>query len=231
MVARFGAFSFDSERRQLTREGDAIHLTRKAFDLLAALIAEAPRVVTKSELHERLWTGTFVSDATLVGLVKELRRALDDRNASTPIVRTSHGVGYAFAAPLEPPAAARFEVVSRWLVAGDVQSPPGVPAADTVGLDSKSEVFVGRGPELERLEGFLRQAVEGAGRVVFITGEAGIGKTALADEFLRRARRRPSILCCGRCSERDQGLCLCRGREPPQPCTRSGREAPDRRTG
>ena len=118
MVARFGAFSFDSERRQLTRERDEIHLTPKVFDLLAVLIAEAPRVVTKSELHERLWTGTFVSDATLVGLVKELRRALDDRNASTPIVRTSHGVGYAFAAPLERPAVARFEV-SRWLVAGD----------------------------------------------------------------------------------------------------------------
>jgi DNA-binding winged helix-turn-helix (wHTH) protein len=118
MVARFGAFSFDSERRQLTRERDEIHLTPKAFDLLALLIAEAPRVVTKSELHERLWTGTFVSDATLVGLVKELRRALDDRSASTSIIRTSHGVGYAFAAPLERPAVARFEV-SRWLVAGD----------------------------------------------------------------------------------------------------------------
>ena len=118
MVARFGVFSFDSERRQLTRERDEIHLTPKAFDLLTLLIAEAPRVVPKAELHERLWTGTFVSDATLVGLVKELRRALDDHDASTPIIRTSHGVGYAFAAPLEPPAAARSET-SRWIVAGD----------------------------------------------------------------------------------------------------------------
>jgi DNA-binding winged helix-turn-helix (wHTH) protein len=118
MVARFGVFSFDSERRQLTRERDEIHLTPKAFDLLTLLIAEAPRVVPKAELHERLWAGTFVSDATLVGLVKELRRALGDRKASAPIVRTSHGVGYAFAAPLERPASARFEV-SRWIVAGD----------------------------------------------------------------------------------------------------------------
>src|SRR5206468_2233775 len=48
----------------------------------------------------------------------------------------------------------------------------------------------------------LRQAIEGAGRVVFITGEPGIGKTALADEFLRRARRQAAlILGRGRCVE------------------------------
>src|SRR5882672_9001272 len=48
--------------------------------------------------------------------------------------------------------------------------------------------FVGREPELTKLEGLLRQALEGNGRVVFITGEPGIGKTSLSDEFLRRAR-------------------------------------------
>ena len=43
MVARFGAFLLDSERRQLTRERDEVHLTPRAFDLLSLLIAEAPR--------------------------------------------------------------------------------------------------------------------------------------------------------------------------------------------
>jgi DNA-binding winged helix-turn-helix (wHTH) protein len=118
MNARFGTFSLDAERRLLTREDAEIHLTPKAFDLLLLLITDAPRVVRKIALHERLWPGTFVSDATLVGLVKELRRALDDRDASRPIIRTAHGVGYAFAAPIDLRIAHR-SGVSQWIVAGD----------------------------------------------------------------------------------------------------------------
>ena len=54
--------------------------------------------------------------------------------------------------------------------------------------EAPSSAFVGREPELSRLEELLAQAVGGNGRVVFITGEPGIGKTSLSDEFLRRAR-------------------------------------------
>jgi pSer/pThr/pTyr-binding forkhead associated (FHA) protein len=50
-------------------------------------------VVRTPELHERIWPGTFVSDATLISLVKEIRRALDDRDVQAPIIRTAHGVG------------------------------------------------------------------------------------------------------------------------------------------
>jgi DNA-binding winged helix-turn-helix (wHTH) protein len=117
VVARFREFTFDSGRRQLSRGDHAIHLTPKAFDLLALLIAEAPRVVRKTELHEQLWPGTFVSDSTLIGLVKELRRALDDRDPGAPIVRTAHAVGYAFVAPIERTSFAR-AAVARWIVCG-----------------------------------------------------------------------------------------------------------------
>ena len=113
MSLRFGLFTLDSDRRQLThRESGELHLTPKAFDLLALLVAEAPRVVRKGELHERLWPGTFVSDATLVGLVKEIRRTLDDRDADAPLIRTAHGVGYAFAGEFEK-VAPRRDSVSR----------------------------------------------------------------------------------------------------------------------
>jgi DNA-binding winged helix-turn-helix (wHTH) protein len=114
---RFGTFVLDSDRRQLTRDGVAIHLTPKAFDLLALLADEAPRVVRKTELHERLWQGTFVSDAALVVVVKELRRALPDRDPRAPIIRTAHGVGYACAVPIEREPV-RSTPVSRWIVAG-----------------------------------------------------------------------------------------------------------------
>jgi len=93
----------DLPRRQLTRAGEVLHLTPKAFDLLALLVDQAPRVVRKSELHEQLWKGTFVSDATLVSLVKEVRHALDDRLEERPIIRTAHRIGYAFCLPVAGP--------------------------------------------------------------------------------------------------------------------------------
>jgi len=95
-MLRFGAFVFDADQRQLSRDGSDVHLTPKAFDLLGLLIGAAPRVVPKTELHERLWPKSFVSDATLFGLVKELRRALDDHDRDAPLIRTVPRVGYAF---------------------------------------------------------------------------------------------------------------------------------------
>jgi tetratricopeptide (TPR) repeat protein len=56
--------------------------------------------------------------------------------------------------------------------------------------DDRGEPFVGRVAELQRLDDLLRQAVAGAGSVVLISGDAGIGKTSLVREFLRRARQR-----------------------------------------
>ena len=140
MSVRFGAFTLDPARRQLSRDGGEIHLTPKAFDLLSLLVGEAPRVVRKNELHERLWPGTFVSDATLVGLVKELRRALDDHDAAAPIVRTAHGVGYAFAAEIARPAT-RPSAANCWLVLGARR----IPLSDgenILGRDPSAAVFI-----------------------------------------------------------------------------------------
>ena len=69
-------------------------------------------------------------------------------------------------------------------------------------IDSSAHI-VGRDVELVKLEECLRQAVEGSGKVVFITGEPGIGKTSLSDEFLRRARTqfRSLMVSRGRCIE------------------------------
>ena len=106
-AVRFDGFVLDRARRLLMRDGNPLHLTPKAFDLLALLVDQAPRVVSKRELHERLWTETFVSDATLVGVVKELRRVLDDRSPDRPIIRTAHRVGYAFCRSIDAPKPAR----------------------------------------------------------------------------------------------------------------------------
>ena len=100
--ARFSGYWLDGDARRLTRDGADVHLTPKAFDLLCLLVDAAPRVVPKAELHERLWPDSFVSEATLTGLIKELRRALDAPGPPSHI-RTAHGVGYAFAAGAEAP--------------------------------------------------------------------------------------------------------------------------------
>src|SRR5260370_42290078 len=70
-------------------------------------------------------------------------------------------------------------------------------------IEAPSSAFVGREPALQKLEGFLHQAIAGAGRLVFITGEPGIGKTSLSDEFLRRARTKYQglLVSRGRCVE------------------------------
>ena len=80
----------------------------------------------------------------------------------------------------------------------------GIPIVyDSDLIDRSAPSFVGREPELRKLESLLRQAIQGTGRVVFVTGEPGIGKTTLGDEFLRRTRRLgPGFLISrGRCAE------------------------------
>ena len=92
---RFGRFEFDAQTRRVRGDSGEIHLTPKAFELLAVLLEVAPRVVAKRELHMRLWPGGVVADATLVALVKQLRAALGDRDRAAPLIRTVHRVGYA----------------------------------------------------------------------------------------------------------------------------------------
>jgi hypothetical protein len=95
---RFGPLALDVVARQVSSGQVALHLTPKAFELLALLVREAPRVVPKAELHQELWRETFVSDAALASLVKELRRELRERGRAADLIRTVHGVGYALAA-------------------------------------------------------------------------------------------------------------------------------------
>jgi DNA-binding winged helix-turn-helix (wHTH) protein len=96
MHVRFGEFTLDIETRQLW-EGDAErHLSPKAFELLRLLLDNRPRALSKAELHARLWSSTFVSDATLTSLIAEVREALGEKAAGEGFVRTVHRFGYAF---------------------------------------------------------------------------------------------------------------------------------------
>lgn len=121
MRIEFAEFVLDSDRRQLFRQREPIHLSRKAFDALGILLERRPGAVTKEELHARLWPGTFVSDANLSVVIAEVRRALGDDPQSPRFIRTVHRIGYAFTAAADGSdvGAAGQRAPGAWLVWND----------------------------------------------------------------------------------------------------------------
>jgi DNA-binding winged helix-turn-helix (wHTH) protein len=96
----FGPFTLDAGARQLVRGArrEVVHLSPKAYELLALLLETRPQALSKAEIHERLWPSTYVSDATLASVVADLREALDTpEGRAAGFIRTVHGYGYAFA--------------------------------------------------------------------------------------------------------------------------------------
>jgi DNA-binding winged helix-turn-helix (wHTH) protein len=100
---QFGECLLDRDARQFVRQGELVHLTPKAFALLELLLESRPRVVRKSEIHQRLWPDCHVSATTLTALVAELRRALSGDAADDGPIRTVYGYGYAFNATVTQP--------------------------------------------------------------------------------------------------------------------------------
>lgn len=116
---RFDDLTFDAASRQLWVNGVEVHLSNKAFDLLAVLVERRPEAVSKVDLHARLWPGTFVSPSSLPSLVSEIRDTIGDGARVPRLVRTVHGFGYAFQAPAatELGAAAPTQLApAGWLV-------------------------------------------------------------------------------------------------------------------
>jgi len=129
----------DFAGRRVLYRGEAVRLSRKAFDLLQCLVRNRDRAVSKTELQEMLWPKTFVVEANLSNLVSEIRSVLQDDPREPRLVRTVHGFGYAFcgaaskvpdADPLEGPAP-----VCCWLEYRDQR----------VALN-EGEHLIGRGP-------------------------------------------------------------------------------------
>jgi DNA-binding winged helix-turn-helix (wHTH) protein len=118
MPLTFSDLSVDAATRQVSRGAREIPLTRKAFDLLALLVEQRPNVVSKEDIHAKLWPDTFVAEITLHSLVSELRRAIGDDATKPEFIRTVHGFGYAFICPAtEIPAPANTtRRVRGWLV-------------------------------------------------------------------------------------------------------------------
>ena len=78
MRLQFDTITFDADSRQIWVGNNEVHLSPKAFDLLALLIARRPHAVSKAEIRKHLWPDTFVSDSSLPSLVSEVREAIVD---------------------------------------------------------------------------------------------------------------------------------------------------------
>jgi DNA-binding winged helix-turn-helix (wHTH) protein len=93
---RFGEFELDRAGRQLLRDGRPLRLSPKALALLELLLERRQAAVSKAEIRDHVWPGTFVADSNLTSLVTELRTALGDDPRKPRFVRTVYGFGYAF---------------------------------------------------------------------------------------------------------------------------------------
>jgi DNA-binding winged helix-turn-helix (wHTH) protein len=116
MKLRFGSNELDGASRRIWHSGREVHLSTKAFDLLVLLVERRPAAVPKSEIKDRLWPGTFVSDTNLPTLIAEIRHALDDDARRGECIRTVHGFGYAFSAEIVSAPEAASDRAAAWLV-------------------------------------------------------------------------------------------------------------------
>lgn len=176
----FGPFRLDTVNHCLWRAGQRMPLTPKTFDILRYLVERTARLVTQDELLEALWPETYVNPENIRKYISEIRKVLGDRRHEALFIETFPKRGYQFIAKVtdERP----FTTASAIL--------------ETAGS------MVGRDAALTRLDGHFQRALNGQRQVIFVTGEAGIGKTTLVDVFQQHASRHPNLrLARGQCIE------------------------------
>jgi DNA-binding winged helix-turn-helix (wHTH) protein len=169
--ARFGPFRLNTSTGELWKDDRKIPLQCQPCEILILLLKRSGEVVTPEEIRRRLWDEetTVVFEQSLATALKKLRRSLGDSASQPRYIETLARRGY------------------RWIasVAWDPGSPP--PLAEVVEPDQPA--LVGRAAPLATLRDSLRRASARERQILFITGEPGIGKTALITAFEREAAR------------------------------------------
>lgn len=174
MIYRFGDCEVDTKLLELRRAGTVRAMDPLGFDLLVYLIENRDRVLTRDELLDSLWPGKVVTDSALSSRLKSVRAAVGDTGAAQQIIKTVHGRGYRFVAPILGDGSAESSLVD---------ARPGLTRTPAIGRDS----------ELGKLSRWLNRALAGERSVVFVSGEAGVGKTTLTRAFLHGARKQANV--------------------------------------
>jgi predicted ATPase/DNA-binding winged helix-turn-helix (wHTH) protein len=185
----FVPFRLDLRAGRLLHGSEPVPLRPKTWSVLQYL-AERPGVlVSKNDLLDAVWTDLAVTESVLSKSIGELRVALGDSFKSPRLIETVSRRGFRFIAPINQPP-----VTSDQLsVTSDQRSLPASPLL-TDDWSLITSPFVGRTKEMQRLATLFAKASAGERQVVFITGAAGIGKTALVEAFLAQlsAARSPN---------------------------------------
>jgi DNA-binding winged helix-turn-helix (wHTH) protein/pimeloyl-ACP methyl ester carboxylesterase len=102
MILAFdGGLELDTALFELRRGGQPVPMEPQAFDVLAYLVAHRDRVVAKEELMDAIWGGRFVTETAVTSRIKQVRKAIGDDGQAQRVIRTLHGRGYRFVAPVE----------------------------------------------------------------------------------------------------------------------------------
>jgi DNA-binding winged helix-turn-helix (wHTH) protein/tetratricopeptide (TPR) repeat protein len=160
----FPPFRVDLISERLWQGEREILLRPKTFAVLRHLLEQRDTSVTTAALLQAVWPDVIVSEAVPRMCIRELRRALGDDATHPRFIATQPRRGYRWIAPLTAADA-------RLLVSG-VQRAPREP------------LLVGREAQLAQLHSWLEETRHGTRRIVFVTGEPGIGKTTLVEAFL-----------------------------------------------
>ena len=169
----FDRFRLDLSNECLWAGSEAIKLRPKVFAVLDYLLGRPGQLVTKDELLEALWPGTFVGDGVLKVVIRQLRDILGDDPKAPRFIETAHRRGYRFIGQID---------ANTQLPANDLDAKRNEGFKSTVQstIDSVQPV-VGRDSALFRLRDWIEKTLARERHIVFVTGEAGIGKTALVE--------------------------------------------------
>jgi predicted ATPase/DNA-binding winged helix-turn-helix (wHTH) protein len=186
VMPQFHPFRLDTVNQCLWRRRDSgdeerILLPPKAYGVLRHLIERAGRLVTQDELLDAVWPDTHIQPEGLKSQILHIRRVLGDHPKRPRFIETLPRRGYRF-------------------IGADGQRAPQKPAVQ--GRPAPSNL-VGREPALGELGDAMRQALQSKRQIAFVTGESGIGKTALVDafQFLAESQFRGLRIACGQCVE------------------------------
>ena len=172
----FGRYRLAGPCGPLWQETRVVPLPPKALAVLWLLVSQAGQVVSKATLLDTVWADTTVSEGILSTCLRTLRSALGDEAKDPRYIATVHRVGYRFVAPVaDPGSQPAVQASGAPVISCPVELPP-----------LAHPLVVGREAELTRLHTCFATVLQGRRQIVFVTGEAGIGKTTLVEAFLRQ---------------------------------------------